>query len=67
MTQGAAGVFSTFPRRAVLGALLSLPAPAFASETPLRVLVVSNGWHSGIALARADVPEGIIPEIADFP
>jgi len=67
VTQGAAGVFSTFPRRAVLGALLSLPALAFASETPLRVLVVSNGWHSGIALARADVPEAIIPEIADFP
>jgi len=67
VTQGAAGVFRACPRRAVLGALLSLPALAFASETPLRVLVVSNGWHSGIALARADVPEAIIPEIADFP
>jgi uncharacterized protein (TIGR02117 family) len=29
--------------------------------------VVSNGWHSGIVLARADVPESVIPEIADFP
>lgn len=67
MTKGAAGVFWVFPRRAVLGALLSLPALAFARETPFRVLVVSNGWHSGIALARADVPEAIIPEIADFP
>ena len=54
-------------RRVALGALLFTPALAFARDGQFRVLVLSNGWHSGIALARADVPEAIIPEIADFP
>jgi len=54
-------------RRAVLGALFLAPALAFAGSAAQRIWVVSNGWHSGIVLARADVPEAIIPEIADFP
>lgn len=54
-------------RRAALGALLLAPALAFAGSAAQRIWVVSNGWHSGIALARADVPESVIPEIADFP
>lgn len=54
-------------RRAVLGALLLAPAFALAREAAQRIWVASNGWHSGIVLARADVPEGVIPEIADFP
>ena len=54
-------------RRAALGALLFAPALAFAGSAAQRIWVVSNGWHSGIVLARADVPEAIIPEIADFP
>ncbi len=29
--------------------------------------VVSNGWHTGIVVARALVPEGRIPEAEDFP
>ncbi|MCA3388770.1 MAG: DUF2459 domain-containing protein [Roseomonas sp.] len=54
-------------RRAALGALLFAPALAFAGSAGQRIWVVSNGWHSGIVLARADVPESVIPEIADFP
>jgi uncharacterized protein (TIGR02117 family) len=54
-------------RRAVLGALFLSPALAFAASAAHRIWVVSNGWHSGIVLARADVPESVIPEIADFP
>ena len=54
-------------RRAALGALLLAPALAFARSAGYRVWVVSNGWHSGIALARADVSESVIPEITDFP
>jgi uncharacterized protein (TIGR02117 family) len=54
-------------RRAVLGTLLFASALAFAASATHRIRVVSNGWHSGIVLARADVPESVIPEIADFP
>jgi len=65
--QGAGENFRAFSRRAALGALLLAPALAFAASPAHRVWVVSNGWHSGIVLARADVPENVIPEIADFP
>jgi uncharacterized protein (TIGR02117 family) len=54
-------------RRAILGALLLAPTLAFAASSAHRVWVVSNGWHSGVVLAPADVPERVIPEIADFP
>jgi uncharacterized protein (TIGR02117 family) len=54
-------------RRAALGALFFAPALAFAASAAHRVWVVSNGWHTGIVLARADMPEAMIPEIADFP
>ena len=54
-------------RRCVLGGLLLAPALAFAGSTAQRIWVVSNGWHSGIVLARADALESVIPEIADFP
>ena len=44
---------------------------AAESEIPglsgLAVYVVSNGWHTGIVLARSDVSESVIPEIRDFP
>jgi len=54
-------------RRVVLVGLLFAPAFALARESAHRIWVVSNGWHSGIVLARPDVPESVIPEIADFP
>ena len=54
-------------RRAVLSGLFLSPTLAFAANAAHRIWVVSNGWHSGIVLARADVLESVIPEIADFP
>ena len=67
MIQGGAEKALAFSRRAALGALLFAPALAFAAGPAHRIWVVSNGWHSGIVLGRADVPESVIPEIADFP
>ena len=67
MIQRSAEKALAFSRRAILGALLLAPTLGFASNAKHRVWVVSNGWHSGIVLARADVPENVIPEIADFP
>lgn len=46
---------------AVLFLLLLWTASAVAAE----VVITSNGWHSGIVLARRDAQA--IPEIADFP
>jgi len=37
------------------------------AHAAVTVHVVSNGWHSGIVLARADLPAGAIPEAEDFP
>lgn len=37
------------------------------AEPPARAIhLVSHGWHTGIAIARADLPEGF-PALADFP
>ena len=45
-----------------------LALPSAAAETPggKRIFVTSNGWHTGIVIARADLPKGAIPETADF-
>jgi len=29
--------------------------------------ITANGWHSAVVIARADLPPGRIPEVADFP
>lgn len=47
----------------VLLVLLGVVSPAGAVE----VIVSSNGWHTGIAVARGDLPPGVLPETADFP
>lgn len=42
-------------------------SPAYAEEPPEAeaiVFVISNGWHTGLVLARDDVPPGRIPEAA---
>ena len=39
---------------------------AQAAEKTFTVFVSSNGWHTDITVARADIPEGRIPESADF-
>jgi uncharacterized protein (TIGR02117 family) len=45
------------------------PAPSRTApdETAISLFVASNGWHSAVVLARADIPDGAIPELADFP
>jgi uncharacterized protein (TIGR02117 family) len=49
-------------------ALLLLIALPFALARAERAIqVTSNGWHTGIVIARADLPPGLVPETADFP
>ncbi len=31
------------------------------------IYVVSNGWHTGLIVARADIAAGRVPETSDFP
>ena len=53
-----------------IGPLCGLMLLAFAAAAHARtytVLVTSNGWHTDIAIARADIPADRIPEAADFP
>jgi len=42
------------------------PAPV-PSEPFSPIYVIGQGWHAGIALRRADIPPGLVPESADFP
>lgn len=39
------------------------PAPA---ELVKPIYVINHGWHTGIAVRRANIPEGVWPEHADF-
>jgi uncharacterized protein (TIGR02117 family) len=43
------------------------PSAAGPDEAQIVVYVMSNGWHSAIAVPTAALPEGAIPEAADFP
>jgi uncharacterized protein (TIGR02117 family) len=36
-------------------------------EIRVPIHVVSNGWHTGIVVARAALPVGAVPEATDFP
>jgi uncharacterized protein (TIGR02117 family) len=58
-------------RPLILWALLLILAfgqsAAAESEGYKTILVTRTGWHSGIVIARSDLPEGSIPETADFP
>ena len=45
----------------------SQPAPPRTTGPALTIFVTSNGWHSSIVFARADLPPGRVPEAADFP
>ena len=31
------------------------------------VFVVNHGWHSAIVIKKADISEGVLPEVRDFP
>lgn len=37
------------------------------AEPGVSIHIVSNGWHTGIVVARAALPTGAVPEAADFP
>jgi len=58
---------------ALVGATLSActgvePAPATDPRRADRIVyVVGHGWHTGLVLARTDIPPGLWPEQADFP
>jgi uncharacterized protein (TIGR02117 family) len=54
---------------ACTGAPLASESPRSAAQWQGRykVLLVSNGWHTGVVLAGADVLAETIPEVADFP
>jgi len=40
--------------------------PLRPGERAVSVYVLSHGWHTGIAVRRADVPAGVWPEHGDF-
>lgn len=42
------------------------PAPV-EDEPRATIYVIGQGWHAGLAIRRADIPPGLIPESADFP
>lgn len=52
---------------AVVLGIAALFVPSVPAAEGVRVYVTSNGWHSGIAVARADLPDGVLPEADDFP
>lgn len=77
MTRGA------LPRRRVLAGLAALAVSACGSRPGVApvagmavdretapegtVFITSNDWHTGIVVARSDLPADTVPEAADFP
>jgi len=55
-----------FPATLLWLAFLFASSPLLAQGTR-QVLVTTNGWHSGIVIARDDLPGNAIPETEDFP
>ena len=47
--------------------LFVLTTVATACRADAVIVVTSTGWHTGIAVARADLPVAAVPETADFP
>lgn len=41
--------------------------PARPGEPVRTVALIVEGWHAGIAVARDDLPEALVPEAADLP
>ncbi len=50
-----------------LAGCTSAPAKENVGGDDLTIFITSNGWHTGIIIARADIPEGTLPETADSP
>lgn len=51
---------------ACVGPIRELYTPE-PGEPVRQIYIINLGWHTGIALHRADVPQDIWPEIQDFP
>lgn len=47
--------------------VLAIGASAIAAQSISTIAVTSTGWHTGIAIARADLSATTIPELSDFP
>jgi uncharacterized protein (TIGR02117 family) len=45
----------------------ALPTEDAAAGAEVEIFVISSGWHTGIAVARADLPPGRPAEATDFP
>lgn len=41
--------------------------PPGQNEPSKSIYLVSHGWHAGIVIKRADIPDGLWPEHKDFP
>ncbi len=43
------------------------PSEGSAKADDKTIFVTSNGWHTGVVMAKSDIPAGLLPEVADFP
>ena len=55
-------------RAGMLALMLMLAGarPALAEDGGVTILVTSNGWHTGLVVARTDIPAGLVPETTSF-
>jgi uncharacterized protein (TIGR02117 family) len=53
----------------LLLAACAAQAPPESSTTAddKTIFVTSNGWHTGVVIAKSDMPRDLLPEVADFP
>ena len=42
------------------------PFEGSTSSDDKTIFVTSNGWHTGVVMAKSDIPFGLLPEAADF-
>jgi uncharacterized protein (TIGR02117 family) len=47
--------------------LAEAPPSPDRGEPSASIYVIGQGWHVGLAVRRADIPQGLVPESADFP
>ena len=52
---------------ACAGAETKTASPARPDEPGKTVYLASHGWHAGIVIRRADIPDGVWPEHRDLP
>ena len=52
---------------ACAGPEIKTTLPVSSGEPVKIVYLVSHGWHAGVVIRRADIPDGVWPEHGDFP